>query len=182
MKKQVEVKKKIFEKKLLIGLSFALLISSFVFAGYLFSDEQSADIIIGGNNETLEIISLLTENLVVLSSNTTEDIIVEDSITYLVISNKTTTFTPIITKTLLDGNSCVDWENDCSVKFYLKSFDKGIWSEFGVSPHFTNPFILSGKAGWNPEIDGENEIKYVLQCVYNSCLQKNQINFSLQYE
>ena len=176
MEKKVEVKKR-FEKKLLIGLLSAFAIMNFVFAGYLFSDTQSSSLEISGNNQTIQATTSLTKNLVISQTNATENITYSDSVTYVVDVNRTVNFNPTVQKTLLD-QSCINYENDCSVLFSFRTPNAN-WQELNLFPV---SLLFYGKSqAQNPPLnDGENEIKYELSCIPTSCHQNLNVTFLVE--
>ena len=180
MEKKVEVKNK---KKL--GLLMVFLMASlsgglFVFAEYLFSDFDGSTTEVYGidPNQNVSISDNFEDSTIIQTDSTSNITLIEEK-EYIFYENMTLNFYPNVTKVLLD-QQCVDWEDDCDVKFYLKKFDQGVWWEFNVSQYFTNPFIFAGKTGnWNPEIDGKNTIRMEMQCVPTVCHQTISKYFNL---
>ena len=175
MEKQVEVKKKNFEKRILIGLSFALLISTFVFASQLFSDTSSGTIIIEGDPANVQVTQSLGTILMNMSSGNLTGSLSKE---YATDRNITANVTFEINKIPADI-SC-DYENDCSVNTYFIRYNIGDFSPITsgqlvtLTPDGLNPnhIFPNGSIGYFYETSNfPNEFKFEVSCVISSCDQ-----------
>ena len=178
MEKKVEGKKKL---GLFLGILIGMLSLSLVWSGYLFFDTQSSTMEISGNNQTIKNTVSLSSNVVLISTNATENMTYTDFVEYVIQKNTTVIFTPIITKTLLDL-SCVNFENDCTTMFYLQMPSSSNWWSpsdnsfvFNMNSNLTSPNINSNFT----LSEGTTKIKYIRSCIPTSCHQKIQTNFTI---